>query len=84
MVVHTPTAESGSRETASPYCDLDWLKATKSPVVTRTQAAEIFGIDERTITRGVEEGSIPSIRVGRRMLIPTLALRRLLGIEERA
>jgi len=82
MATQTTAAPSGPIETDSPHCDLDWLKTTKSPVATRVQTAQILGVDERTITKGINDGDIPFIRVGRRMLVPVPALRRLLGIEE--
>ncbi|YCN53431.1 helix-turn-helix domain-containing protein [Rhodococcus erythropolis] len=50
--------------------DLDWLKKSTTAALTRTQVAEVFGIDKRTVTRGIDEGTIPAIKVGRRVLIP--------------
>lgn len=50
--------------------DLDWLKQSTAAALTRTQVAEVFGIDKRTVTRGIDEGTIPAIKVGRRVLIP--------------
>jgi excisionase family DNA binding protein len=82
MTTQTTAPPGESAETDSPPCDLDWLKTTKSPVATRVQTAQIFGVDERTITKGINDGDIPSVRVGRRMLVPVPALRRLLGIED--
>lgn len=82
MTIQSAAAPSGSDQTDSIPCDLDWLRTTKLPVATRVQTAQIFGVDERTITRGIEEGDIPAIRIGRRILVPVPALRKLLGIEE--
>lgn len=88
MTTHTDAAESGNDtpagETSTAPCDLDWLRSTKLPVVTRTQVAQIFHVDERTVTVGINDGSIPVIRLGRRSLIPTAPLRRMLGIEDAA
>jgi excisionase family DNA binding protein len=78
----TAQTATGSEQNDCTACDLDWLKTTKSPVATRMQTAQILGVDERTITRGINDGDIPAIRVGRRMLIPVPALRKLLGIED--
>jgi hypothetical protein len=82
MATHTNATESGSDETNTAPCDLDWLRTTKAPVATRTQVAQIFGVDERTVTVGINDGSIPVVRIGRRALIPTAPLRRLLGVED--
>lgn len=38
--------------------------------VTVAEAAETFGVDDRTLRRGVEDGTIPSIKVGAKVLIP--------------
>ena len=43
-------------------------------VLTVEQTAEILGISNPTAYKGVEKGVIPSIRIGRRILIPKAAL----------
>ena len=40
-----------------------------SAVMTRTEAAELLHVDPRLISRGVSEGKIPHLRIGRRVLI---------------
>ncbi|MDY6871290.1 MAG: hypothetical protein SV966_12510 [Actinomycetota bacterium] len=82
MTIQSTAGSNNSDQTAARPCDLDWLRTTTLPVATRAQTAQIFGVDERTITRGIEEGDIPAIRIGRRMLVPVPALRKMLGIEE--
>lgn len=42
---------------------------TRSLVVTRQEAAEALGVDPRTIMVGIE-GTIPSVKIGRRIVIP--------------
>ena len=37
--------------------------------MTRTEAAELLHVDPRLISRGVSEGKIPHLRIGRRVLI---------------
>jgi excisionase family DNA binding protein len=49
---------------------LDWVKKSNAAALTRQQVAELFDCDARTISRGIEDGSIPSIKLGRRVLIP--------------
>lgn len=41
----------------------------------------ITGTGEYAVRRGIQSGDIPSIRVGRKIMVPTAPLRRLLGIE---
>lgn len=40
-----------------------------SAVMTRTEAADLLHVDPRLISRGVSEGKIPHLRIGRRVLI---------------
>lgn len=78
MTVHVDTGT----ETVSAPCDLDWLRTTNKAALSRNEVAQVMGVDPRTVTRSVGLGELPSVRIGRRTLIPTAALRRLLGITE--
>jgi excisionase family DNA binding protein len=55
---------------------------TSRPTVSVDDAAAILGVARVTAYEAVHAGQIPSIRVGRRILVPTAALRRLLGLDE--
>ena len=46
--------------------------------------AEVLHLDERTVTRGIQAGDLPSVRVGRRVLVPRLPLLALLTGESAA
>lgn len=46
------------------------LRASKSATISRKEVADALGIDPRTVTTGITEGTIPSLKVGRRVLIP--------------
>ena len=59
---------------AAPPPDLDQLPLTCSVPV----AAKLLGIGRATAYKAAAEGSLPSIRVGRRIVVPTAALRRML------
>jgi len=50
-------------------------------VISRTDAATLLKCDPRTVSRGIEDGSIPSIKLGRRKLIPLMPFLKLLGFE---
>jgi excisionase family DNA binding protein len=52
------------------------------PTVTVEEAGDAIGISRASAYEGVRNGEIPSIRVGRRIVVPTAALRRLLGIDD--
>jgi excisionase family DNA binding protein len=47
--------------------------------VTVPEAAKLLGISRMSAYTAVREGVIPSLRIGRRILIPRLALERLLA-----
>lgn len=49
---------------------IDELRAARSLVITRTEAAAALGVDPRTVSAGIESGSIPSVKLGRRVVIP--------------
>ncbi len=51
--------------------------------VTVEEAAKLLGIARMTAYSAVREGEIPSLRIGRRVLVPRAALDRLLAIEGR-
>ncbi len=62
--------------------NLDDLKASQSAVVTVAQTASVLGIDVRTVTRATENGELPALRLGRRVLVPRLPLLACLGAAE--
>lgn len=60
------------------------LQEPLPPTLTVERAAEILGVSRQSAYEGVKRGEIPSIRVGRRLIVPTAQLLRLLGVEEPA
>ena len=61
--------------------NLDDLRTSRSAVVTVSQAASVFGVDVRTVTRAIENGELQAVRLGRRVLFPRLPLLAALGVE---
>lgn len=51
------------------------------PTLTVDETAAVLGIARSTAYESVRNGEIPSIKVGRRRLVPTAALRRLLELD---
>lgn len=43
---------------------------TTSAVMTIKEVADVLGINPRTVSVGISDGTIPSVRVGRRILVP--------------
>ncbi len=60
--------------------DLEELRISRAAVVTVAQAASVFGVDVRTVARAIENGELPAVRLGRRVLIPRLPLLTVLGV----
>lgn len=50
--------------------DIDDLRQSSVAVLTRTEVARLMRIDVRTVGYAIENGDLPSIKVGRRILIP--------------
>lgn len=56
---------------------LEHLQDGSTAVISRAEAAELLKCDPRTVTRGIEDGTILAIRLGKRVFIlvqPLLAL----------
>lgn len=62
----------------------EMLTTTAAPTVSVEQAGEVLGLSRRSAYRAASAGQIPTIRVGRRLLVPRLALLRLLGAVDEA
>ncbi|WP_218122500.1 excisionase family DNA-binding protein [Blastococcus aurantiacus] len=60
--------------------DLDDLRISRAAVVSVAEAASVFGVDVRTVTRAIDNGELPALRLGRRVLIPRLPLLAALGV----
>jgi excisionase family DNA binding protein len=54
--------------------DLGWLQTSTAATVTVAAVAEVLEVDERTVTRAIQDQQLPSVRVGRRVLIPRIPL----------
>ncbi len=46
------------------------LRASDAAVLTQAEVADLFGVDARTVSRALNDGTLPCIRFGRRALIP--------------
>ena len=51
------------------------------PTVTVERAGALLGISRGSAYAAAAAGDIPTIRVGRRLLVPTAALRRMLAVD---
>lgn len=50
------------------------------PTITVERAAEVLGISRSSAYRAATNGQLPTIKVGRRLLVPSARLLQLLGV----
>lgn len=55
------------------------VRRSQLAALSVTQTSQVLGVDPRTVTRACDDGQLPCVRVGRRLLIPRLPLLALLG-----
>lgn len=51
------------------------------PTISVEEAGDILGVSRRSAYRAAARGEIPTLRIGRRLLVPTRRLMQLLGLE---
>jgi len=56
--------------TRPPRMTLADARKSDAAALTRADVAAILNVDVRTVTRGIESGEIPCLRLGRRRLVP--------------
>ena len=59
-----------------------FLGTDNSPVLSPKEVARLMGLSKNTTYEALARGEIPSIRVGRRILVSKAALERLLAGEK--
>lgn len=55
--------------------------SSTSLALTMKDAAKLVGVDYRTIKLGIESGTIPTIQLGPRRMIPRVPLLRVFGLD---
>ena len=50
------------------------------PTITVDVAASLLGVCRASMYQAVEEGACPTVRIGRRILVPTAPFLRMIGI----
>lgn len=49
---------------------LEDVRRSTTAALSRREVADVLGVDPRTVTAGIADGTIPSLKLGRRVLIP--------------
>ena len=60
------------------------LEALSKPSCSVAQAAALLGLSQPGVIRAIERGDIRGTRIGKRIIIPTGPLRKILMLEEPA
>jgi len=55
--------------------------SSTSLALTMKEAAKLVGVDYRTIKLGIENGTIPTVELGPRRMIPRVPLLRAFGVD---
>jgi DNA binding domain, excisionase family len=55
--------------------------ASDKPTMTVEEAGECLGLGKTASYDAIHRGDIPHLRIGRRIVVPTAQLRRLLGMD---
>ena len=59
---------------------IESIESTGRQAVTRTQAARLLGVDPRTLSKAIDAGDVPVIKIGPSLRIPTSWLRKQLNV----
>jgi hypothetical protein len=60
------------------------LKLLEQPTTTIPTAGKALGLSRNSAYEAARRGEIPTLRFNKRLVVPTMPLRRLLGIEPQA
>jgi len=58
---------------------VDWQLDGLPDVLTPTEAAQVLRLGRGSVYEAIRRGDVPSVRIGRRLLVPKAGLLRLLG-----
>ncbi|WP_403023149.1 helix-turn-helix domain-containing protein [Salinibacterium sp. GXW1014] len=59
-----------SKTQARPIVTLADARSADTAALTIAEAARVLGVDPRTVSASAAAGELPSVRIGRRVLIP--------------
>ena len=67
---------------AAPITTWAALRTADREVLNRAEVAALLAIDPRTVDQAISDGTIPAVRVGRRVLIPRRPFLAAFGVPE--
>ncbi len=69
---------------ATPITTWAELRGSDRQVLNRTDVAALLTLDPRTVDHAIEDGTIPAVHVGRRVLILRRRFLRAFGVDDEA
>ena len=76
--------DMSNHTTATPITTWAELRESDREVLNRAEVAALLTLDPRTVDHAIEDGTIPAVHVGRRVLIPRRPFLRAFGIDTQA
>ena len=70
MVPRAHLLDMSNHTIASPITTWAELRSTDREVLNRAEVASLLAIDPRTLAHAIDDGTIPAVRIGQRVLIP--------------
>jgi excisionase family DNA binding protein len=67
---------------AAPITTWAELRATDREVLNRAEVAALLTLDPRTVDHAIDDGTIPAVGVGRRVLIPRRPFLETFGVDD--
>ena len=71
----------GNHTIATPITSWAELRTTDREVLNRAEVAALLAVDPRTVDHAIGDGTIPAVRLGRRVLIPRRPFLEVFGVE---
>jgi excisionase family DNA binding protein len=69
---------------ATPITTWADLRASDREVLNRSEVAALLTLDPRTVDHAIQDGTIPAVHVGRRVLIPRRPFLRAFSVDDEA
>jgi excisionase family DNA binding protein len=69
---------------ATPITTWAELRGSDREVLNRAEVAALLTLDPRTVDHAIEDGTIPAVRIGRRVLIPRRPFLHAFGVDDEA
>src|SRR3954452_11363062 len=80
----THLGDMSNHTIATPITTWAELRSSDREVLNRSEVAALLTLDPRTVDHAIEDGTIPAVHVGRRVLIPRRPFLRAFGVDDEA